>query len=96
MRMWYEYLRADVWIKLNDWGPYDYHQDYNLTFPIQTIGDLSFGMKKPRYSRNNPRVGVRGKFRYLDEYSPDYIPNPNNPNNWGHQYEVMTYVHFGI
>ena len=37
MRMWYEYLRADVWIKLNDWGPYDYHQDYNLTFPSKPL-----------------------------------------------------------
>ena len=25
-------------VRFNDWGPYDYHRDFNLTYPFQLRG----------------------------------------------------------
>jgi hypothetical protein len=41
LRTIYKKLKFVTAFKLNDWGPYDYHRDYNLTFPMQLMGDLS-------------------------------------------------------
>ncbi len=35
--------------KFNDWGPYDYHRDFNLTYPVQLMGDLSHSLGMPRW-----------------------------------------------
>jgi beta-galactosidase len=88
-RAWYELWRAECIVKFNDWGPFDYHQDYNLTFPFQITSDLSYGIKAPRYDRNNPRIGIRAKYRTIDQYSPEPMEN-------GYEYEVRSYVHFGL
>ncbi len=31
-----------MFAKFGDWGPYDYHRDFNLTFPVQLMGDVSY------------------------------------------------------
>ncbi len=89
VRAWYKRLRAECIVKLNDWGPFDYHADYNLTFPFQLTADLSYGFKPPRFDRGNPRIGIQSKFRTMDQYSP-------TPIEGGYEYEVRSYVHFGL
>ena len=32
--MWHK-AYADVQVKVNDWGPFDYHRAFNLTFPLR-------------------------------------------------------------
>jgi hypothetical protein len=49
-------------VKVDDWGPYDYHRDYNLTYPVQVMADLSWAFDLPQWlviAYN--RIGVRGE-----------------------------------
>ena len=34
-------------VKVNDYGPYDYHHDLNMTYPLQLMADLSFTLGAP-------------------------------------------------
>ena len=83
-------------VSFNDWGPYDYHRDYNLTYPLQLTGDLaySWGVKTPQTSR--VRLGLRGLYRTLDQYSEGYL-YPNRVNaGLGSEWEVSTYFHLDL
>jgi hypothetical protein len=95
--------------RFHDWGPYDYHRDYNLTFPVQLMGDLSYSLGMPRwFGYPQTRVGVRTAWRTLDVYSPRYCPqrvpdatgtpvcDPTAPGDLGTEWEVRTYLHIAI
>ena len=83
-------------VKFNDWGPYDYYRDYNLTYPVQLIGDLSESLGTPQWFDTNPqtRIGVRYTWRSLDAFSPRYIGLPGDPN--GHEWEFRTYLKLAL
>ena len=95
-------------IKLNDWGPFDYHRDFNLTYPLQLMLDLSTSVGKPNwFILPDTKIGIRGTWRTLDQYSPRYLPNVADefatspiispigfPN--GNEWEIRTYVHINI
>jgi len=95
-------------LKINDWGPYDYHRDFNLTFPVQTMLDLSFTLGKPDwYILPSTRIGVRGTWRALDQYSNRYAPNATpdfstepivSPVGFpdGSEWEFRTYIQINI
>jgi len=89
-RLWMRTVLWDTWLKLDDWGPYDYHRDYNLTFPLQITSDLSAGLGRPRFVGPSTRIGGLFKLRYLDAFSPDVTLSPDAP--WEHEFEVQTYV----
>jgi hypothetical protein len=95
-------------LKINDWGPFDYHRDFNLTYPIQTMLDVSLSIGKPDwFILPNTRIGVRGTWRGLDQYSPRYSPNLAEPfanepilspvgfPN-GNEWEFRTYIQINI
>ncbi|SHK46040.1 glycoside hydrolase family 2 TIM barrel-domain containing protein [Epilithonimonas mollis] len=110
LRAIYKKVKFVSAFKLNDWGPYDYHRDYNLTFPMQIIGDLSFEIGKPEWwILPGTRIGIRGTYRTLDQYSPRYAPiyNIDAAGNWvadptaigfphGNEWEIRTYIHINI
>ena len=85
-----------TYAKFNDWGPYDYHRDFNLTFPAQLMGDLSHSLGTPKwFDYPQTRLGVRGTWRSLDQYSPRYDPGEGTlidagPN--GSEWEIRTYL----
>lgn len=95
-------------LKLNDWGPFDYHRDFNLTYPLQTMLDISVSLKKPDwFVLPSTRIGLRGTWRTLDEFSPRFAPNATAefqndpiispvgfPN--GNEWEIRTYIHIDI
>lgn len=95
-------------IKLNDWGPFDYHRDFNLTYPLQLMLDLSTSVGKPNwFILPDTKIGIRGTWRTLDQYSPRYLPNVADefatspiispigfPN--GNEWEIRTYIHINI
>jgi len=95
-------------LKMNDWGPFDYHRDFNLTFPVQTMLDVSLSLGKPDwFILPNTRIGVRGTWRGLDENSPRYAPNAAAPNTNvpiispvgfpdGTEWEFRTYIQINI
>lgn len=84
-------------VKVNDWGPFDYHQDFNLTFPLQTSLNLSYAATTPEwFVRAYTRLGIAGQFRLLDEFSNRFLVDENNPDALGTEWEVRTYVHITL
>lgn len=89
-------------LKIDDWGPYDYHRDFNLTFPLQLMGDVSYSLGRPRwFGEPQTRLGVRGKWRSLDNHSPRYswTGGPSGlfesyPH--GSEWEIQTYLHLSL
>jgi hypothetical protein len=75
LRFVYKKVKLTTMAKVNDWGPYDYHRDFNLTFPLQFVADISTYLSKPGwFDLPNSRLGVRYTWRSLNEYSPRYCP----------------------
>lgn len=111
IRMLYDNIKVETHIKVNDWGPFDYHRDFNLTFPMQLMLDVSTTLGKPDwFILPNTRIGIRGTWRSLDEFSPRYSPtNTFTPNTFppqltlsptgfkdGNEWEIRTYIHINI
>lgn len=111
LRMIYNKVKLASFVKINDWGPYDYHRDYNLTFPLQLMADLSTEIGKPDwFVLPGTRIGIRGTWRSLDKYSlerysPAQIPGPTgelipDPTAIGYpkgnEWEIRTYIHINI
>ena len=92
-RLWIRSIVWDSWLKLDDWGPYDFHRDFNLTFPVQVTTDLSGGLGRPRLFQTSTRVGVLGKYRTLDRFSPDM---PVNFPGFENEFEIATYVQVAL
>lgn len=110
IRMIYRKIKFQTFFKLNDWGPYDYHRDFNLTYPIQTMADISISLGKPDwFNMPNTRFGIRTTYRTLDKYSPRYsptlvvdaagnmVPDPNAIGfDNGNEWEIRTYLSINI
>lgn len=110
IRMIYKKWKIEYGFKVNDWGPFDYHRDFNLTFPVQNMIDISTSIGKPDwYILPDTKIGIRGTWRSLDANSPRYSPNAIPPNTYpaippispvgfgnGSEWEIRTYVHINI
>jgi hypothetical protein len=108
VRMLYKNVKVQHSWKINDWGPFDYHRDFNLTYPVQLMLDISTTLGKPDwFILPNTQVGIRGTWRTMNEFSPRYLPNnalefaeaplisPVGFGN-GNEWEIRTYVHINI
>jgi len=86
--------------RINDWGPYDYHRDFNLTYPLQLMGDLSYTLGSPRwFGYPQTRIGVQGKWRSLDVDSPRYSPTGGDALDGypdGSEWEIRSYLHLSL
>ncbi|MFA7329464.1 MAG: glycosidase [Candidatus Delongbacteria bacterium] len=96
--------------KGNDWGPYDYHRDFNLTYPLQLSADGSLVLGEPGWwDLPQTRLGLRLTWRSLDQYSPRYCPaladnplgvpvcDPLTPGaRDGREWEIRSYLHFSL
>jgi hypothetical protein len=85
--------------RFNDWGPYDYHHDFNLTYPVQLSADVSRSLGAPRwFAQPQTRLGVRGTWRSLDKNSPRYDPGSGTTatTDNGSEWEFRTYVTFAM
>jgi len=108
IRVVYKKIKLVNSIKINDWGPYDYHRDFNQTYPLQLMLDLSTSLGKPNwFILPNTKIGIRGTWRSLDQYSPRYLPNVSDefatapiisPVGFGNgtEWEIRTYVHINV
>lgn len=75
LRVIYKHVKLISEIKINDWGPYDYHRDFNQTYPAQLTFDLSTSVGKPAWwVLPETKIGVRYAWRSLDQYSNRYCP----------------------
>ena len=110
IRLLYKKIKLVHSFKIDDWGPFDYHRDFNLTYPLQLMLDISTTLSKPGwFILPNTRMGIRGTWRSLNEFSPRYSPNVVPPNTFppvptispvgfdnGNEWEIRTYVHINI
>jgi hypothetical protein len=110
LRLIYNKIKLTSFVKVNDWGPFDYHRDFNLTYPLQLMADISTEIGKPGwFILPGTRIGLRGTWRALDQYSPRYNPTQilNGAGEWvpdptaigfsnGNEWEIRTYIHINI
>ena len=110
LRMIYKKVKLTSMVKVNDWGPYDYHRDFNLTYPLQLMADLSMSIAKRKwFSLPETKIGIRCTWRSLNRYSPRYSPTTTMDNTGqmvpdpealgygnGNEWEIRTYLHFSI
>lgn len=110
LRVIYKKIKLVSAVKINDWGPFDYHRDFNLTFPQQLMLDISTTLGKPRwFELPATKIGVQGTYRTLNRYSPRYCPthfinaagelecDPTAPGYGnGNEWEIRTYIHINI
>ncbi len=106
LRMIYRKININSFVRINDWGPYDYHRDFNLTFPLQVMADISTTLGSPDWIEiPNTRIGLRGTYRTLDKFSPRYsptqivddsgelVPDPDAIGfDNGNEWEIRTYI----
>jgi hypothetical protein len=110
LRVVYDKVKLTAMVKVDDWGPYDYHRDFNLTYPLQLMADLSTTVGNPQwFDLPQTRLGIRYTWRSLDQYSPRYCPTmllndigvlecePTAPGfSNGSEWEIRTYLHFSL
>ena len=110
VRLLYKKVKLISTVKVDDWGPYDYHRDFNLTYPLQLMADISTSIAKQKwFNLPETRLGVRCTWRSLDRYSPRYspaetmngagqmVPDPEAVGfGNGNEWEIRTYLHFNI
>jgi len=110
IRTIYKKMKLITIVKIDDWGPFDYHRDFNQTFPLQLIGDWSIEVGKPDwFMLPGTKLGFRTTYRTLNKYSNRYspittlnnlgqfVPDPNAlgfPN--GNEWELRTYIQINI
>jgi len=99
LRVIYKKLKLISEVKIDDWGPFDFHRDFNLTFPLQFKIDLSTTVgKQDWFILPNTRLGIRYTWRSLDNFSPRFeFQDPVDlgfPN--GNEWEIRTYIHINI
>lgn len=107
IRAIYKTMKLETHVKINDWGPFDYHRDFNLTYPVQLMLDLSTSLGKPDwFILPSTTIGLRGTWRSLDQFSPRFSPlagpefgvPPLSPVGFpdGSEWEIRTYVTINI
>ena len=107
IRVIYNKVKLVHSLKVNDWGPFDYHRDFNLTYPIQSMLDISTTVGKPDwFILPDTQIGIRGTWRSLNEFSPRYSPleAPEYGEPYispvgfgdGNEWEIRTYIHINI
>jgi hypothetical protein len=88
--------RVSQTVKIDDWGPYDFHRDFDLTYPLQVYGDLSWGVRSGLLNGDLVRFGVRGQYRTLDENSTGFAVETPAPGAAANEWEFGTYMHVGL
>jgi len=110
MRMIYKKTKLHTFVKFDDWGPFDFHRDFNLTFPLQLMTDISTSISNPDwFDLPATRIGIRGTWRSLNQFSPrfaptetingsgEFVPDPNAIGfDNGDEWEIRTYVQINI
>jgi len=96
-RLVWQQLAFDLGVRIDDWGPYDFHKDFNLTYPLQVLAELSYGIGAPQWlGILYSRVGARFQYRTLDEHSARFAADSGDPDARGSEWELNTYLDIGL
>ncbi|MFT5619171.1 MAG: hypothetical protein ACI85I_002413 [Arenicella sp.] len=109
VRLIYKSIKIASHVKVNDWGPFDFHRDFNLTFPLQLMADISTTIgKQDWFVLPNTTLGMRFTWRSLDQNSSRYLPSAitedfatspvGSPVGFplGNEWEFRTYLHINL
>ena len=96
LRIIHNKLKLISGVKVDDWGPYDYHRDFNLTFPLQLMADISVSATKPSwFVLPSTRFGLRAQWRSLDVNSNRY-DTTIDANESAYEWEMRVYAHINV
>ena len=79
------------YLKLDDFGPYDFQRQFNVTYPVQAKLEYAMLLDHLRDEKRSSKIGIKGLFRSLDKNSPEdeYEAGDNK-----YIFEVQTYYSF--
>jgi hypothetical protein len=77
-----------TYIKVDDFGPYDFQEQFNLVYPLQLKFEYARLLDQLRDEGKSSKVGIKFLYRDLDEDSPDdeYQDGEND-----YMMEIQTY-----
>ena len=79
--------------KKDHWGPYDFHRQFNITYPEQFKIGYSKYLDQGAYLENASKLGVEFLYRSHDENSP--ASESNNGNN-DYVYDLVAHYTFAF
>ncbi|MFT6904290.1 MAG: beta-galactosidase [Oleiphilaceae bacterium] len=81
------------YIEKDAFGQYDFHRQFNITYPVQLKLDYSMLLDEYKSELRSSKLGVKFLYRTLDEGSPedDYDDGANS-----YQFEIGTYFVFNF
>ena len=81
------------YVKKDAWGPYDFHEQFNITYPWQYKLDYSYLLDSNLDELTSSKIGVRGLYRTLDSNSPgdEYQDGRND-----FMFETIFYVNWAF
>jgi hypothetical protein len=90
-------LAVGSYAYFNGWGPYDYHRDFNLTYPVQVGGEVSYSLGSATwfFGEADTRIGMSATYRTLDENSNRYDVDAADGAD-GAEWEIRTFVHLAL
>jgi len=94
VNMWWDRWAFTSALKFDDWGPYDFHRDFNLTYPFQLYSDVSWGLRKLSLENAGTRIGIRAQYRRLDRFSEGLIEGSSYVD--AVEYEIGTYMDIAL
>ena len=81
------------YFKQDAFGPYDFYQQFNLTYPEQIKLEYARLLDMKKDEKTSSKLGVKLFYRTLDEFSPpDEYENGEND----HMYEIQTYFKYSF
>ncbi len=98
----YDEWRVNSYLKINDWGPYDYMQEWNIIYPLQSSLGLSYALSNIGLFDllKSSHVGVQVNYRTLQLSTDPNISSSVNidPNNdvLNYETELRTYITIAI
>lgn len=77
-----------AYVKVDDFGPYDFQEQFNLVYPLQLKLEYARLLDQLRSEERSSKVGVKLLYRELDENSPaDEFQDGDNE----YMMEIQTY-----
>lgn len=76
-------------LAFNEFGPYDFHEQFDLRYPLAVDFDISQGFGSLNFGFDaQSRFGARFKMRTIDEYAPGFEADGDNSA----EMELTTYI----
>jgi hypothetical protein len=84
---------VDAYAKYNAFGPYDFHRQFNITFPYQYRLDYRILLDDLLDEERSTQIGIRGLLRGVDDNSPteEFLDGEND-----YLWQIHAYFNFSF